>query len=99
MSKLDTDTIARSNTLFTLAERFEIEATLWKDPNCQAQLQRSAHLLAEIARATVRGNTDEITGEAYIAAGTRIITEVEGARRFILGARDIPNVARRHVEP
>lgn len=91
--EMDIERIAAANTLFDLADRFAIEATMWADTDAKRNLGSSARHLFELARQTVRGGSLDIA-TAYADAGNLLIGNVQGARRFLLSLDHKPIVRR-----
>lgn len=79
---IDTDHLALSQELLTIAENFAMEAQLWKEPNAKAECMRVANHLADLARHVVRGNADLDKADAFARAGAAIYLNVVGTRRF-----------------
>lgn len=90
---VDTDRIALSNELLSLAEGFAIEATLWAG-DCKTELVRNARKLATIGRA-VLGTADLTKADAFARAGHIILGNVQGTRRFFGVILTEPNVQRK----
>lgn len=93
MPDLDIERIATSNVLFELADRFATESTLWADRDAKRNLERTARHLAQLARQTLTdGDLDIAT--AYADAGALLISNIEGARRFLHSLDTKPIVRR-----
>lgn len=91
---LDIDRVALSHELLALAERFELEATLWRDRDCRAQLQHNANLLATIGRAVLT-DADYDKALAFADVATTAVRNIEGTRRFLHVVATPPRVGRR----
>jgi hypothetical protein len=78
---IDTERVALSNELSTLAERFAIEATLWKLSEAKSECERVARYLAQLARAALSNGDIEVIN-AYAEASRILIDNVVGTRRF-----------------
>lgn len=96
MTSIDSENVNLSEELHTLAERYVLEATMWHEPACKEQLERSARYLAELARGAVVGRVEKSVAEAYAKAGDEILMQVQGARRFFIAVTTLPKVAKRH---
>lgn len=77
-----TDRIALSALLYELADGFAHEAKLWKAADTHSECERTSRHLAELARGVVSGAADYTKAEAFTEAGTVILGNVIGARRF-----------------
>lgn len=80
-ASVDTDRLALSHELAQLADRFMLEAALWRDPEAKRELERTARHLAELSRGTL-WTSDLPKLEQYARAGDLLIRNVEGVRRF-----------------
>ncbi|PCE13998.1 hypothetical protein AUC47_04945 [Microbacterium sp. SZ1] len=77
------DRVALSNSLYELAESFALEATLWTVGSpMRAELERSARLLAELARHVLTGRADHAKAEAFLDGGQTRLAEAQSIRRF-----------------
>lgn len=90
---VDVDRVALCHELLSLAERFELESTLWRDEDCREQLRRNANMLATIGRAVLT-NADYDKATAFAEVGAVAIGNVQGARMF-LRVVQTPRVGRR----
>lgn len=86
----DTDRLALSQELYTLAENFAAEAQLWKEPHARNECMRCANRLADLARHIARGDGDLDTADAYARAGATIYSNVVGTRRFFTSIIHLP---------
>lgn len=82
MTGLDVDRVALSNELAELAEKFAAEAQLWKLPEAQAECERTARHLAELARVALWQQSNIETLTAYADAARLLAAHIEGTRRF-----------------
>lgn len=82
MTEIDVDRLALSAELANLAERFMIEATLWRLPEAREECERTAAHLMELSRLALwhRSNIDTLT--AYADAARLLVAHIEGTRRF-----------------
>lgn len=90
---IDTEALALSNQLFDLADSFLQEARLWLAPAARDELTRTAQLLAEIARATLRRHADLQVADSFAEAGLELIQHITATRRFLTGLGGIQTVA------
>lgn len=93
-STIDSDRLALSEELYTLAEGFTLEANMWKLPEAKAECSRCAMTLADLARGVVRGNTDVDHADAFARAGATILGNVVATRRFFTSIIHTPAVDR-----
>lgn len=91
MTRADIDRIAVAHLLLELAESFTLEATLWPHAGCKADLERGAAQLATLGRLTLR-DTDIDKAEAFAQAGTLVLRNIQGARRFLRSMFTPPHV-------
>lgn len=84
------DRNALSVYLYELADTYTDEAKLWKPKNRRA-LERSARLLAELARGVLSGAADFQRAEAFADAGAALMAETVAQRRAIDAILTRPN--------
>ena len=90
---IDTDRIALSSELLSLAEAFAIEASMWAE-GCREELRRNSQQLATLGRA-VLATSDLQQADAFARAARRILGNVQGTRRFFGVILTPPNVKRK----
>jgi hypothetical protein len=90
---VDVDRLALSCELLTLGETYAIEATMWRDDECKAQLLRMARQFAEIGRQVI-GTSDIAVADAYAREGHRVLGNVQGTRRLFKSLSTPPRVRR-----
>lgn len=81
ITHVDTDRIALSAELSLTAERFLIEASLWKIPEARRECERVARYLVTLSRSVLTGGEVDVVG-AYADASRVLIDTVVGTRRF-----------------
>lgn len=84
------DRIALSNLIYELADSFIEEAKHWR-PSNRRELERTARVLAELARGTVSGAADFQRAEAFADAGVVLMAETVAQRRLIEALTTKPN--------
>lgn len=79
---IDTEAVAAAELLYTIADQFRAEQTLWKSPMIVAELRGHAATVTEAARQTI-ARQDVIYGEAFAHAAGLVLRKYTGLRRFI----------------
>lgn len=91
---VDTDRLALSSELAATAERFAIEASLWKLREAKAECERVAGYLATLSRSVLTSGETDIVA-AYADASRLLIDNIVGTRRFFQTVNTQPHVNRR----
>ncbi|MBD3941965.1 hypothetical protein IF188_09685 [Microbacterium sp. NEAU-LLC] len=95
MTGVDVDRLALSHELASLAERFAIEATLWREPSAREECERTARHLAELSRLAIWSSSNIETLTAYADAARLLAGHIEGTRRFFKIILTPPNINRK----
>lgn len=99
MSTLDVDRVALSRQLGELAERFAVEATLWKLPEAQQECMRTARHLGELSRQALWQQSDLERLAGWADAAQLLAAHIEGTRRFFKIILTPPRVHSRKATP
>jgi len=95
VTEVDVDRLALSSELANLAERFTIEASLWREPSAREECERTARHLMELSRVALwsQSNIETLTG--YADAARLLAGHIEGTRRFFKIILTPPNLSRK----